>query len=162
MPVMPGWEVLREVAVVSPSTRTVVLSMYAEAEYVTQALRSGALGYVVKLSGADELLKALREAIEGRSYVSPMPTDEIGPLGPEEDEHDPSIHPLLTLRERQVLQLVAGGMTNDEIGVHLDISRRTVESHRASMMKKLRIKSQAALIHYAIRLQGAVRRPARS
>ena len=154
MPNLHGLEVLRQVSERSPKTKVVVLSMHADEAYVLQALKNGALGYVIKSSGADELTTAIREVAKGEHYLG-RPLSEtaidIYIAKVESEELDP--YDTLSIREREVLHLVAGGNTNSRIASRLSISRRTVEVYRANIMRKLRLNSQAELIRYAIRLE---------
>lgn len=151
MPGLNGLEAIRLIKRRKLSTRIIVLSMYANAAYVQQALQYGADGYVLKDSKADELVKAVREVAAGRRYLCPRlskafasytETAKAGPLDPYET---------LTTRERAVLQLVAEGNTNADIAARLEISERTVESHRANLMRKLDLHTQADLIRYALK-----------
>lgn len=152
MPKMNGLEVTRQVAARSPRTRTAVLSMHASEAYVLEALKSGAAGYVLKDSNLTDLAKAVREIAAGRRYLSPPLTDltieayvrraQSGTL----DAYD-----TLSEREREVLKLAAEGATSGAIAARLFISPRTVESHRANIMRKLGLESQTDLIRYAIR-----------
>ena len=154
MPSLPGLEVITRVRNQSPDTRMVVLSIHADEAYVLRALRNGALGYVVKSAGAQELVKAIRAATLGRHYLStPLSQDILKTYdsGSETDELDP--YESLSLREREVLHLSGDGLTSSEIGDRLDISRRTVEAHRANLTRKIRVSSHAALIRYAISKQ---------
>ncbi len=114
-------------------------------------LRSGAVAYVVKSAGAEELKKAIRVAVAGGRYVtSPFPEAFIEGPPARTDQEPTDPHETLTLREREVLYLVAEGLSNRQIADRLEISSRTVEAHRARLMTKLRLDSQAALIRYAL------------
>ncbi len=152
MPGMNGLEVTRTVHQKSPETKIVVLSMHANEAYVVEALRNGASGYVLKQAHGTELVKAIRAVTEGRRYLSPPLTEETLlhyeklSSGGELDPYD-----TLSSRERQVIKLAAEGLTNAEIGDKLEIGKRTVETHRANLIRKLGLKSQAELVKYAIR-----------
>ena len=151
MPGLPGLEVMRRVATVSPGTKVVVLSMYSDEEYVIQALRNQAAAYVVKSAGADQLIIAIRQAMAGEHYLSPPLSEDLVETYETRAEAlavDP--YDSLTPREREIMHLAASGHTNKEIGTRLSISRRTVEAHRANLMSKLRLKTQADLVRYAI------------
>ena len=119
---------------------------------MSEALQEGAAGYVLKSSRADELILAVREVAAGRSFLSPPLSEKIveGYLksrnGAVLDPYD-----TLTTREREVLYLVAGGLSNAEIADKLFVSPRTVETHRANLMRKLNLHNHAELIRYAIR-----------
>lgn len=148
---MSGLAVIRAVARDSPATRIVVLSMHDELPYVWEALQGGALAYVLKCAGRDELLLAMRAAASGQRYLSaPLTQERIDSYG--QRAQSAGVEPLetLTRRERQVLRFVAEGMTNAEIGGMLGIGLRTVESHRASVLRKLALGNQTELVRFAI------------
>ncbi|HJZ88523.1 MAG TPA: response regulator transcription factor [Polyangia bacterium] len=152
MPGLNGLEVTRQLKQRLPETRVVVLSMHASEAYVSEALRGGAWAYVLKKSQAKELVTAIREVVAGRRYLSP-PLSEQGIESWQSKARAAALDPFetLTQREREVLQLAAEGQTNVEIGERLRIGKRTVETHRASLMRKLALRSQADLIRYALR-----------
>ena len=152
MPGLSGLEVTRQVRKCSPQTRIIVLSMHANEAYVLEALRNGALGYVLKGSEVKDLMHATREVAAGRRYLSPPLSEraiEVYMRKAEASVLDG--YEILSTRERQVLHLAAEGLTNAEIGARLFISPRTVETHRARLMRKLELQSHAELIRYAIR-----------
>jgi DNA-binding NarL/FixJ family response regulator len=151
MPGLSGLEVTRQVSQRFPQTRVIILSMHANEPYVLEAVSNGATGYVLKKSTTEELVQAIREVLAGRRYLSPPFSEEAlkpylqkTPASPE----DP--YELLTPREREVLHLVAAGHTSAEIAQRLVVSPRTVESHRANLMRKLNMHHQADLIRYAL------------
>jgi two-component system response regulator NreC len=148
MPLLNGIDAAREIAVCSPATRVILLTMFADAMYVLAALRAGVRGYVLKTEGAADLCRAIREAAAGRIYLSPGVSATVVNrcLAPADAGEDP-----LTRRERQVLQLVAEGRTTKEIGALLGVSVKTAESHRVALMSKLDIHDTATLVRYAIR-----------
>lgn len=153
MPGLNGLDVTRQVRQESPSTQVVVLSMHATEAYVLEALRHGATGYVLKDSTSAELIQAVREAAAGRRYLSsPLSRRAIDAYA-ERARSAPSLDPYdtLTFREREVLQLVAEGHSNQETAARLSISPRTVETHRASVMRKLGLRTQSDLIRFALR-----------
>ena len=148
---MSGVEVIRQVARDAPATRIVVLSMHDEVPYVWEALHSGALAYVLKSASRDELLHAVRAAASGKRYLSaPLSEELIEAYG--RQARSPGVDPLetLTRRERQVLRFAAEGMTSAEIAAMMGIGVRTVESHRASVLRKLDFQNQTELVRYAI------------
>jgi two-component system response regulator NreC len=152
MPGMNGLEVARQVTTRSPGTRIVLLSMHATEGYVMEALRSGAAGYVLKDASADDLVQAIRTVVSGRRYLSPVLSERaVDTYAQKAIEAGPATHEMLTGREREVLQLVAEGHTSSEIGARLGLSPRTVETHRASLMRKLGLRTQTDLIRYALR-----------
>ncbi|HET7342166.1 MAG TPA: response regulator transcription factor [Methylomirabilota bacterium] len=151
MPGLYGLEVARRVHEVTPGTGVVILSRYLNEWYVTEALRSGALGYVVRQSDAAELLRAIRMAARGRRYLGPPLNQEMIEMWmarAARRAQDP--YDTLTSREREILQLVAEGYSSTGIARRLAISARTAEAHRANTMRKLRLRNQAALIRYAL------------
>jgi len=151
MPALNGLEVTRRVRQRVPQTRVVVLSMHATESYVLEALRAGVSAYVLKEATADELVRAVREAMAGRRYLSP-PLSERAIAAYVEKAREAPWDPYETLsnREREVLHLAAEGLTNAEIAERLVISPRTVETHRANLMHKLNLHSQTDLIRYAL------------
>ena len=152
MPGLNGLEVTRQVSRRSPRTRVVILSMHADEAHVLEGLRAGAVAYVLKESTSAELVRAVREAVAGRRYLSPPLSEraiEVYMQKAESTVLDP--YETLTAREREVLYLVAEGHSNAEIADRLFISRRTVETHRANLMRKLGLRTQTDLISYALR-----------
>jgi len=146
-----GLEVTRQVLRRSPRTRVVVLSMHANEAYVLAALRAGALGYVLKDSGASELIEAIRAAAVGKRYFSAPISEQalqVYMRKAEESTLDP--YHTLTAREQEVLVLTAEGHSGAEIARQLHISPRTVESHRANLMRKLGVRNQKELVRYAV------------
>jgi DNA-binding NarL/FixJ family response regulator len=152
MPGLNGLEVARQVGQRSPRTRVVVLSMHAHEAYVLEALKNGACAYVIKDASACDLVRAVREALAGRRYLSPpLCEPSIENYAQRVRGSDTlDLYDTLTNREREVLHLAAEGHTNVEIGNRLFISPRTVESHRANVMHKLRLRSQVDLVRYAL------------
>ena len=126
----------------SPGTRIVVLTMHAEASYASDALHAGAIGYVLKEAAVEELIEAIRRALDGRSYLSPRIRAKL-------EAASSRSAAILTAREREVLQLLALGHTNVEIAEMLFLSRRTVESHRGSIQRKLHVSTRAELTRWA-------------
>ncbi len=154
--VMPGvnmLDVLEQVAR-RRRTRALVLSMHDNVAYVAQALRRGAAGYVLKGSEVDELLRAIRAVAGGETFLGrPLSAAAVARYERQASSNAGSLEPihLLTGREREILHLVVEGRSSGEIGARLGISQRTVEVHRANMMRKLNLHSQADLIRCAIR-----------
>jgi DNA-binding NarL/FixJ family response regulator len=144
---LSGIESMRRTLRVRPQIKVVVLSMHRGDQYVVEAFRTGAHGYVLKDDSFDELTHAIREALQGRTYLSRDLSVNLRDSGSLED--DP--YHTLTNREKEILQLVAEGFTNEEVAQRLFISRRTVETHRRNLMEKLDLSSQTKLVHYAIR-----------
>jgi two-component system, NarL family, response regulator NreC len=157
MPDLNGLEVLRQVGERSPGTRVVILSMYADEAYVMEALKYGALGYVLKRESADELPEAVRAAFRGRRYLSmPLTERAIEAYAQKAQEVISDPYEMLTVREREILHLAVEGYTSTEIADRLSVSRRTAENHRASLMRKLGLHNQTELILYALR-KGIIR-----
>jgi len=152
MPGLNGLEVTRQLHQKHPRTRVIVLSMHANEAYVVEALRNGASGYVLKQAQGRVLVEAIREVLAGRRYLSaPLSEEQLQRF--EQKLSGSQLDPYETLsgREREVLQLAAEGLTNAEIGKRLDIGKRTVETHRANLIRKLSLKSHAELVRYAVK-----------
>jgi two-component system response regulator NreC len=152
MPFLNGLDAARAIGHSLQRTRTVLLSMHTEDTYVLEALRVGVGGYVVKTQAAPELVQAIRAVSRGQVYLSPKVSRALvdAYLAQSDVPADP-----LTLRERQVLQLVAEGKRTKEIALLLAMSVKTAETHRARIMAKLGIHDTAGLVRYAIR-HGAI------
>ena len=152
MPGMSGLEIIRRLAHEAPQTRVVVLSMHASEAYVVEALQHGASAYVLKGSEAQELTRAIREVSAGKRYLSP-PLSAGGIEAYLEKAAGATLdrYETLSTREREILHLVAEGHTSREIAERLFINVRTVESHRASLMHKLNLRTQTELVRYALR-----------
>jgi DNA-binding NarL/FixJ family response regulator len=152
MPGLSGLEALRILRDRSPRTRIVILSMYSSSAFVAQALQNGAIGYVLKGCSEENLIRAVREAAVGGRFLSP-PVTEIAINAYVEQSRGGLLSPqdTLTPRQREVLQMAAEGKTTSEIAERLNISPRTVENHRASIMKKLGLQNQTDLIRHAMR-----------
>jgi two-component system, NarL family, response regulator NreC len=151
LPRLHGLEVIRQVRK-STSTHVIVVSMYSDEPYVIEAFRNGAMGYVLKDSTSAELLQAIRGVESGNRYLSPSLSDlAIHAYLKKVDGIVSDIFHTLTGREREVLQLAAEGRSTAQIAKELFISPRTVESHRANVMKKLALRSQTDLVRFAIR-----------
>jgi two-component system response regulator NreC len=151
MPGLYGLEVTRRVRESAPGTGVVILSRYLHEWYVTEALRRGALGYVVKQSDAAELLRAVRAVARGRRYIgAPLSDDPVDVWLGRARRASADPYDMLTSREREILQLVAEGNSSTAISRRLEISARTVEAHRANVMRKLRLRNRAGLIRYAL------------
>jgi DNA-binding NarL/FixJ family response regulator len=152
MPGLNGLEVIRQVRRRTPGTRIVVLSMHADEAYVVEALRNGASAYVLKSASGTEVVKAAREAVAGRRHLSP-PLSERAVRAYAEKTKDGSLDlfDTLTSREREVLQLAAEGHSSTAIAARFHISPRTVEMHRANLMRKLGVRNQTELVRYALR-----------
>jgi len=148
---LSGLEVTRQIRRHSPATHVVMLSVYSDDAYVLGALHSGVFAYVLKESSSASLFQAVREANAGRRYLSPpLPEHLIQTYLSNPPEAPMAPYETLTPREREVLHLASRGLTNREIATTLFISPRTVETHRANLMRKLNLRTQADLIRYAL------------
>ncbi len=151
MPGLNGLEATGRIARAWPDIRVLIRSMHQNAEYVRQALRHGAVAYLLKDSAPMELELALKAVLNGETYLSPavskgVVTDYVHRLRTEEQPAD-----VLTPRQREVLQLIAEGQSTKEIARRLDLSVKTVETHRTQLMKQLDIHEVAGLVRYAMR-----------
>jgi DNA-binding NarL/FixJ family response regulator len=133
-----------------PAVRVVILSMHSGEEYVLQALRAGAAGYLLKDAATGELELALRSVMRGESWLSPAVSRQVVEGYVQRTGGD-SAPELLTARQREVLRLVAGGKSTKEIAFLLNLSVKTVETHRAQIMDRLGIRDVAGLVRYALR-----------
>lgn len=151
MPGMNGLELTRKIKKNIPDTRVIVLSMYSQENYVLEALKNGANGYVVKDSGALEIVLAVQTVMDGKRYLSPR-VSQLAIDAYVDHAKKAVFDPFDTLtdREREVLSLSVQGLTSREIGENLSISPRTVETHRENLMRKLGVSSLPALISYAL------------
>lgn len=154
IPELNGFEVAKRVSRRCPKTRIVVFTIYNQEFYVLKAIKSGAAAYVVKGSNISHLIQAIRKVIAGEYYLSP-PFSELDieaylQKAQKAKSAPVNMYETLTDREREVLELVAEGHTSVQIAAKLFISRRTVETHRANILHKLNLKTQADLIRYAI------------
>jgi DNA-binding NarL/FixJ family response regulator len=151
MPKLSGLEVARQVTRRAPRPRVVILSMHSNEAYVQEALSAGALGYVVKDAGAEELVQAIRAVSMGRRYFSrPLTEEAVEAYARKAGGSPPDPYHQLTAREREVLHLTAEGHSGADIAERLFISPRTVETHRANLMRKLGVRNQKELVRYAV------------
>jgi DNA-binding NarL/FixJ family response regulator len=152
LPDLGGLEVARRTREQVPGTRVIMLSMHGDEPYVLDALRNGAVGYVLKGASTSDLLAAVDSAMRGQRYLSASlnerAVDAYTRLAADAPR-PPDRYDLLTAREREVLQLAAQGLTNAEIGSRLAISPRTAETHRANLQRKLGLQGQTDLVRYA-------------
>lgn len=147
-----GLEAAARLAKEHPAVRVIILSMHADQVYVRQALKAGAKGYLLKGADVAELELALKAVTRGDTYLSPAVSKDL--LGDLLNRNAPAANPLndLTPRQREILQLVAEGRTTKEIAVRLDLSIKTVETHRTQLMERLNIHDVAGLVKFAIRV----------
>jgi DNA-binding NarL/FixJ family response regulator len=152
LPGMNGLEVAERVAREALGTKIVILSMHATEEYVLTALRAGAVGYLLKDASVDELKLALRAVSRGETYLSPAISRHVIEGYIQRVGTDAPLDETLTPRQREVLQLIAEGHSTKEIAHRLGLSGKTVETHRAQLMERLKIYDVAGLVRYAIRI----------
>jgi DNA-binding NarL/FixJ family response regulator len=148
LPELGGLEAIRQILAQSPQTRIMVVSMCQTSEHIVRALRAGAHGYFLKRSASTELGLAVLAVLRGERYFSAEVTQSL---------HGISLDPVLvsplerlSLREREVLQFTAAGMTSAELGAKLGLSRKTVETYRRRIMEKLGVPDHTALIRFAV------------
>jgi DNA-binding NarL/FixJ family response regulator len=148
MPLMNGLNAAHELQKSAPKTKVILLTRHEEGQYVTEALRAGVKGYVLKSQVTTDLVHAIQQVCRGGIYLSPNISRAVveAYLSKTELPGEP-----LTSRERQVLQLVGEGNSSKDVGRLLGISAKTAESHRARLMRKLDIHETASLVRYAIR-----------
>jgi DNA-binding NarL/FixJ family response regulator len=152
LPELNGLEVTRRLSKSAPDTRILILSMHDNEAYVLEAFRNGASGYLLKDAPVGAIIQGIREVAKGRRYLGPSLTDRaIEAYVHKAQATELNPYDTLTSREREVLQLAAEGHSNGEIAKRLFISSRTVETHRANVMRKLDLKSQTDIVRYAIR-----------
>ncbi|MCI0478605.1 MAG: response regulator transcription factor [Anaerolineales bacterium] len=150
MPVLDGLEATREIHKRFPAMRILVLTQHDSKEYVVPLLRAGAVGYITKSARATELIGAIRAVYEEGAYLPPRITQTVVSAISESSDAQEE-RPLLTEREVEVLRLVAEGLSSREIAERLNISVKTVDTHRANIMEKLGVHNSAELIKLAIR-----------
>ena len=157
MPRMTGMDAIREIKKRYPATKIIALTVHKTEEYLRTTLQAGADGYVLKDATHEELMLAIQNVLKGKTYLSPGVSGKVieGYLEGKESQIPSSTLGLLSQREREVLKLIAEGYKNKEIAADLCISLKTVEKHRANLMKKLDLHNAAALTAYAIE-QGLV------
>jgi DNA-binding NarL/FixJ family response regulator len=152
LPELNGIEATRQIAAAGRGTKVVALSMHSEARFVTEMLRAGAVGYILKESAFEEVSIAIREVLKGRSYLCPRLASDYVRLAVQGTGAPGSgILHHLSGREREVLQLLAEGHSTKEIAAELRVSPKTIETFRKNIMDKLGINSIAALTKYALR-----------
>ncbi|HEY0455625.1 MAG TPA: response regulator transcription factor [Verrucomicrobiae bacterium] len=153
MPVLNGVEATRQIGREAPGTKVLILSSYSDDEYVQQLIEEGATGYLVKQTAANDLIKAIREAVKGNAYFSPAISKRLLDRCRDAFVQGAPIKkqgPHLTSREYEVLQLIAEGHANKQIAAELCISIKTVEKHRQQVMNKLNIHDVAGLTRHAL------------
>jgi DNA-binding NarL/FixJ family response regulator len=150
MPHLNGIEALEEIEKFDPDVRVIFLTMHRDAAYARRALHAGAAGFVLKHSAPEELVFAVRAAMQGRTFITPtLASDVLQTLKRNPSQLQDPIT-TLTLRQREILRLLVDGLTAKQIASRLDISSRTVEFHKYRMLESLGLKGSADLIHFAV------------
>ena len=146
MPLLSGIEATRQLSKISPATKVVIVTAHSDPQYVVEAFRAGASGFVLKRCAVAELVVAIRAVLEGQSYVTPLLAQRAAELAATES----TLGPVLTSRQSEVLQLVAEGCTAKEIANALKLSPKTAVFHKMALMEKLGLRTTAELTRYAI------------
>ena len=149
MPVLNGLEAGRQIKRFLRSVKLVFVTMNEDPDLAAEAFRAGASGYLLKRSAAAELLTAIKQVTQGRSYITPLMTESLVEALMQPPEHSPAEE--LTPRQREILQLLAEGRSMKEVATVLDITASTVAFHKYRMMEHLKVKSTAELVQYAVR-----------
>jgi DNA-binding NarL/FixJ family response regulator len=151
MPLLNGLDAGRQLKAQMKSVKLIYMTMNPDPDLAGEALRLGASGYVLKSSAFQELKQAIHEVLQGRSYITPLITREVvgSLIGRQNSRHE------LTMRQREVLQLLAEGRSMKEVGAILELTPRTVAFHKYRMMEQLRLKTSAELVQFAVK-QGVV------
>lgn len=153
MPGIDGIEATRRIADNLPEIKVVILSMHSDKQYALDAFKAGALAYVIKGAGPEEIIEAVEKVLKGKRYASPCVAEDLfgSFVDMMNDDRPRDTFDMLTKREKEVLKLIANGSTSKEIGVQLFISPSTVKTHRTNIMMKLEVKDLASLVKIAIR-----------
>jgi DNA-binding NarL/FixJ family response regulator len=151
MPGLNGIEAAVQLRDAGMKAKVVILTMHRDVAYARRALEAGAAGFVLKHSVSSELVTAIREALRGQTYITPMIAGELVQSYREGDAEPSDAQHRLTLRQREVLQLIAEGRSAKEVAAILNISTRTAEAHKAHILQVLGLRSTAELVQYAIR-----------
>lgn len=151
MPELNGLEVVRQLTREAPQVHCIILSMHADEEHVWQALQAGAAGYLVKGGSLVELELAIKAVANGETYLSPVVSGPVIKEYVRRTGQQVSLD-ILTPRKREILKMIAEGKTTKQIALVLGISGKTVESHRAQLMKQLGVQDIASLVKYALKL----------
>lgn len=151
MPLLNGIDAASQIKKARPNAKIVFLTMHQDAMYAKEAFDVGALGFVLKHSAPSELKTAIEEAMKGNTFISPAIAQELMHLYKGDGEIKEGAFGSLTMRQREVMQLLAEGKSAKEIARILHISTRTVEFHKYNMMEQLGIKTSAELVHFAIK-----------
>jgi DNA-binding NarL/FixJ family response regulator len=149
MPGLSGLETLKLLRSQKPKLRVLILSMYPEEQYAVRAIKAGAYGYITKASASEELIQAIRKVSTGGKYISASIAEKLlADLGPEAEQ---PLHERLSDREYQIICMIGRGKTVSEIADALALSVKTVSTHRMHILEKMKMKTNAELINYAIK-----------
>jgi two-component system invasion response regulator UvrY len=151
MPGMTGLEALKQLKNDKPKLPVLILSMHPEEQYAIRVLRAGASGYLTKESAPDELITAIRKISQGKKYITPSLAERLA--SEFEADSEKPLHDILSDREYQVLSMIAGGKTLTHIAKELSLSIKTVSTYRTRIMEKMKMKTNAELMHYVIKHQ---------
>ena len=151
MPSLNGIEAAVQLRDAGVAAKVVFLTMHRDVAYARRAMEAGAAGYVLKHSVSSELVTAIREALRGQTYITPLIAGELLQSYREGDAVSGDASQRLTVRQREVLQLIAEGCTAKDVAAELNISVRTAEAHKAHILEALELRSTAELVQYAIR-----------
>lgn len=151
MPGMTGLEALKQLKNDKPKLPVLILSMHPEEQYAIRVLRAGASGYLTKESAPDELITAIRKISQGRKYITPSLAERLA--SEFEADSEKPLHDILSDREYQVLRMIAAGKTVKHIAKELSLSIKTVSTYRTRIMEKMKMKTNAEVMHYVIKNQ---------
>ena len=151
MPGMTGLEALKQLKNDKPKLPVLILSMHPEEQYAVRVLRAGASGYLTKESAPDELITAIRKISQGRKYITPSLAERLA--SEFEADSERPLHDILSDREYQVLRMIAAGKTVKHIAKELSLSIKTVSTYRTRIMEKMKMKTNAEVMHYVIKHQ---------
>lgn len=147
MPILNGIDAARQIKRRAPKSKMIFVTMHSNPDYVREAMRAGASGYLLKRSAASELVPAIHAVFTGHEYITPLINRDLISFGPDDEEPGSG---LLTDRQREVLQLIAEGKSIKEIAAILHVSTKTVEYHKTCIGRRLGIRATAALTKYAL------------
>jgi DNA-binding NarL/FixJ family response regulator len=150
MPLLNGIDAAGQLKKICPHAKIIIVTMHADTEYVRSAFEAGATAYVLKRSAADELEQAIRMAVTGHSYITPLITKDMLNVFLSKSSETAAEAPILTIRQREVLQLLVEGRTAKEIANLLNVSSRTIEFHKSQILTRLNLHTTAELIKYAL------------
>jgi DNA-binding NarL/FixJ family response regulator len=149
LPGRSGLEMLADIKRERPELPVLILTVYSEEQYAVRALKAGASGFLTKESAPERLIEAVRKVAQGGHFITPEVADRLAMSVARGNEGPP--HESLSDREFQILKMIASGKTVSQIGRELSLSVKTISTHRTRILKKMKMKTNAELIHYAIR-----------